>query len=78
MFAQSESFPGNPPNENAFFRRTKSLALFAASLAFAESNAFPVILFATFGFSSKNSVRNKLTAESTSPLTSELPNFVFV
>ncbi len=75
---QSASFPGSDPLSRTDFLRARSRAFLAASRACAEESAFPAILFATDGVSSKNSWSPSPTMEATSPLTSLFPSLVFV
>ena len=67
---QSASFPGNPPISSAVFLRVSSLAFRAASLALAASTIFPQIIFASEGFSNKNSCNFSITEDSTTGFTS--------
>ena len=75
---QSANFPGRALISKAFFRRTKSFAFFAASLAMAAPIALDTIALAILGCSSKNFPSCSLTICSTIPLTSVFPNFPLV
>jgi len=55
-----------------------SLARFAASLALEASVALVMIFLATAGFSSKKIFNFSFIKDSTRPLTSLFPSFVFV
>ena len=74
---QSANFPGNVDLSRTDFL-VSSLAFLAASLALAAINALSIIILPTAGFSSKNTLTPSATIESTTPLTSEFPNLVFV
>ena len=75
---QSASLPGRAPELRAPFLLTMSLAFFAACLALAALMTLLTMVLAIEGFSSKNCARDSVTTESTNPLTSEFPSFVFV
>ena len=75
---QSANFPGRLYLSNNPFLLVNSLAFLAASLALAALTILNKIFLPTAGFSSKKVPKASFVKESTMPLTSEFPNFVFV
>mmetsp|Transcript_46569 Transcript_46569/g.63409 ORF Transcript_46569/g.63409 Transcript_46569/m.63409 type:complete len:273 (-) Transcript_46569:193-1011(-) len=75
---QSASLPGSTVDVRRDFRRTKSLAAFAAFAASWAAAAFRTMASRSFGCHSNNSSRAAPTTVSTADLTPGLPSLFFV
>src|SRR6185312_11237017 len=75
---QSESLPGRPPRSPADLRRTRSRARRAARRAWDEEIALLMIVFASVGLRSSQSISHSLQVRWTNDLASVLPSLVLV